>query len=105
MLLTTLLEQAYTALKNWVTAEPYGQKGVALPEQVIFFSTGNAAERARIHIARGASLDEAWTSGAQYLADMVARENMPLQWLRVDLVSEVHAMSWAALCELFSRTK
>ena len=105
MLLSALLGKAYPALAQALEQEAAVTVNSETPECVIFFSIGNPSVRARVHIATGSSLKEAWATGSQQLAQWASGPSQSFAWLRVDVVSDARKMTWAALQDLLSRTK
>lgn len=91
--------QEQVLLRDSVKGQP------ATPGCVLFFSIGNPSMRAYVHVSTGPSFDEAWESGVRGLTQWVTTQPRTLAWLRVDAVSDVRIMTWAALKDLLSRTK
>nr|WP_154324602.1 glycosyltransferase [Pantoea sp. 201603H] len=84
-------------------------KDTALPSEypawVLFFSIANGSERASVHIATGSSFEKAWLSGAQTLQQWKKKQKKQPEWLRVDIVDRVEALSWQVLQDKLQQTK
>ncbi|WP_082683159.1 glycosyltransferase [Entomohabitans teleogrylli] len=101
MSLSQLLASAYPGAEQLSgNALPSPHPGV-----VLFFSISSGKERARVHIARGEDFSRAWQEGASALQAWRKKQQHEPIWLRVDVVFQLEALSWAQLRDKLSKTK
>jgi len=98
--LSHLLEQARPAIEPCVSALP-----APFPAFVLFFSASTGKERADVHIAKGATFNEAWLNGATTLQRLRQKNDKSYRWLRIDAVNNTEALSWEALKAKLGKTK
>ncbi|SIO72573.1 UDP-N-acetylmuramoyl-tripeptide--D-alanyl-D-alanine ligase [Burkholderia sp. GAS332] len=75
------------------------------PSFVLFFSLSDGRRRAEVMSASAPTFAEAWDTGMQQAQEFAGATGMAVQWLRVDWVESVEAMTWEALQDRLKQTK
>jgi UDP-N-acetylmuramoyl-tripeptide--D-alanyl-D-alanine ligase len=75
------------------------------PSFVLFFSWSDGQRRAEVVSAMAPTFSEAWEVGLEQAKQTAGATGMAVQWLRVDWVDSVEAMTWEALRDRLKQTK
>jgi UDP-N-acetylmuramoyl-tripeptide--D-alanyl-D-alanine ligase len=75
------------------------------PSFVLFFSWSDGQRRADVVSATASTFAEAWDTGMAQATQTAGATGMAVQWLRVDWVDSVEAMTWEALRDRLAQTK